>query len=186
MAKCLGRVAAPVRASPRYVRRYGRLSQQRSAIESLMHAPRPPGQCARLSCSSKAMFDRAYVAFCPERGVLVSVACRPVTGQRPSCRVRHFAMHADKGDENENYTGVVSTSIVRQLMSLGGFLPCDFGSSVGTISQGIHRFLPPLAGPNSAVPKVHILHSCLKSTMRWSVDSMPRNSSFSDPSSVHL
>ena len=74
------------------------------------------------------MFDRAYVAFCPEKGVLVSVACRPVTGQRPSCRVRHCAMHADKGDENENYTGVVSTSIVRQLMSLGGFLqiPPDF------------------------------------------------------------
>ena len=104
-----------------------------------MHATRPPGQCARLSCSSKAMFDRAYVAFCPERGVLVSVACRPVTGQRPSCRVRHFAMHADKGDENENYMGVVSTSIVRQLMSLGGFLPFDFGSSFGTISQGVHR-----------------------------------------------
>src|SRR5215470_4656501 len=104
------------------------------------------------------MFDRACVAFCPERGGLVSVACRPVTGQRPSCRVRHFAMHADKGDENENYTGVVSTSIVRQLMSLGGFLPFDFGSSFGTISQGVHRFLPPLAGPNSAVPKVHNLH----------------------------
>ena len=116
----------------------------------------------------------------------MSVACRPVTGQRPSCRVRHFAMHADKGDENENYTGVVSSGIVRQLMALGSFLPFDFGSSFGTILQGIHGFLPPLAGPNGAVPKVHILHSCLKSTMRWSVDSMPRNSSFSDPSSVHL
>jgi hypothetical protein len=69
---------------------------------------------------------------------------------------------------------------------LGSFLPFDFGSSFGTILQGIHGFLPPLAGPNGAVPKVHILHSCLKSTMRWSVDSMPRNSSFSDPSSVHL
>src|SRR5215470_7166410 len=92
------------------------------------------------------MCDRAYMAFCPEKGVLVSVACRPVTGQWPSCRVRHFAMHADKGDENENYTGVVSTSIVRQLMSLDGFLPFDFGSSFGTISQGVHRILPGFSG----------------------------------------
>src|SRR5215467_12172588 len=77
VAKCLGRVAAPVRASPRYVRRYGRLSQQRSALESLMHATRPPGQCARVSCSSKAMFDRAYVVFCPERGRAFDM-CRDV------------------------------------------------------------------------------------------------------------
>ena len=108
------------------------------------------------------MFDRAYVAFCPEKGVRVSVACRPVTGQRPSCRVRHFAMHADKGDENENSTGVVSTSIGRQLMLLGGFLPFDFGSSFGTISQGVHRLLLPLKGSDVTVPKVHILHSYLK------------------------
>src|SRR5215471_7491819 len=124
------------------------------------------------------MFDRASVAFCPERGVLVSVAGRPVTGQRPSCRVRHFAMHADKGDENENSTGVVSTSIGRQLLLLGGFLPFDFGSSFGTISQGVHRFSPPLAGPNSAVPEVHIWHAHLKSSTRLSVDPVAHNSIF--------
>src|SRR5262249_5626831 len=103
------------------------------------------------------MFDRAYVAFCPERGGLVSVACRPVTGQRPSCRVRHFAMHADKGDENENYTGVVSTSRVRQLMSLGGFLSFDFGSSFGTISHGVHRFFETVARAPGCLQKTLIV-----------------------------
>jgi pimeloyl-ACP methyl ester carboxylesterase len=51
-------------------------------------------------------------------------------------------------------------------MALGSFLPFDFGSSFGTILQGIHGFLPPLAGPNGAVPKVHIVHSRLMSSMR--------------------
>jgi hypothetical protein len=46
-------------------------------------------------------------------------------------------------------------------MALGSLLPFDFGSSFGTILQGIHGFLPPLAGPNGAVPKVHILHARL-------------------------
>ena len=110
----------------------------------------------------------------------------PAVPEWPNEALQPTATRGYSGDENENYTGVVSSGIVRQLMALGSFLPFDFGSSFGTILQGIHGFLPPLAGPNGAVPKVPIWHSCLKSTMRWSVDSMPRNSSFSDPSSVHL
>jgi hypothetical protein len=47
-------------------------------------------------------------------------------------------------------------------MALGSFLPFDFGSSFGTILQGIHGFLPPLAGPNGAVPKVHFSHCPFK------------------------
>jgi len=42
--------------------------------------------------------------------------------------------------------------MVRQLMPWGSFLPFDFGSSFSTISQGIHGFVPPLEGPNAAVP----------------------------------
>jgi hypothetical protein len=66
-------------------------------------------------------------------------------------------------------------------MALGSFLPFDFGSSFGTILQGIHGFLPPLAGPNGAVPKVHILHSRLKPGMGWPIASIPRNPGFISP-----
>jgi hypothetical protein len=43
-------------------------------------------------------------------------------------------------------------------MPLGSFLLFDFGSSFGTISQGVHEFLPALKGSDIAVPKVHLLH----------------------------
>jgi hypothetical protein len=49
--------------------------------------------------------------------------------------------------------------MVRQLVEEDGFSLFDFGSGFGTTSQGIHGFLPPLEGPDVAVPKVHILHA---------------------------
>jgi hypothetical protein len=42
-----------------------------------------------------------------------------------------------------------------------GFSLFDFGNSFGTISQGVHGILPPLEGPDVAVPKVHIWHARL-------------------------
>jgi hypothetical protein len=63
-------------------------------------------------------------------------------------------------------------------MALGSFLPFDFGSSFGTILQGIHGFLPPLAGPNGAVPKVPIWHAHLNVGMKWSVYPMPHEPAF--------
>ena len=62
-------------------------------------------------------------------------------------------------------TGTMSTSKVpircscAGVKGCGSFLPFDFGSSFGTVSQGIHGFLPPLEGSDIAVPKVHILHA---------------------------
>ena len=55
----------------------------------------------------------------------------------------------------------LAQSMVRELIPWGSFLPCDFGSSFGTISQSVHRFLPPLEGLDVAVPNVHILHAHL-------------------------
>jgi hypothetical protein len=49
-------------------------------------------------------------------------------------------------------------------MPRGRFLLFDFGSSFGTISYGIHGFLPPLESRDVAVPKVHILHARLSIT----------------------
>src|SRR5262245_57843766 len=62
----------------------------------------------------------------------------------------------------------------------------DFGSSFGTISQGVQGFYLPLAGANGAVPKVHILHARLQSSMSCPMYSMLLTLHLSVPTSAHL
>src|SRR5215813_3132229 len=65
--------------------------------------------------------------------------------------------------------------MVRQLVDEDGLSLLDCGSGCGTPSHGIRGCVPPLEGPDVAVPNVHILHSCLQSSVRWSVDPTSRH-----------
>jgi len=104
---------------------------------------------------------RANMARVPYLRPYYRKATISITSHVQGVRLNHTIL-LGRGDENENHIGVVSPGYGASTHAVSSFLPFDFGSSFGTISQGIHGFLPTLEGSDVAVPKVHILHLRLK------------------------
>ncbi len=64
------------------------------------------------------------------------------------------------------------------------FLHVDFGSSFGTVFQGVLSILASLERAEDTVPKVHILHSRRQSRMRSSLYSLALTLRLSVPNSL--